>query len=174
MRTSSSRHVLVLGTVLLVGCETDVSLQQEVWSPDSTRVARSWQLAGGGAAGFVDGYVDVRTRHEPFQPFAEDYPFRNGGTAVTLNWRSNDHLHIKYAAWEYAGRRCPSVRGVRFTYEALAQPDSTWPAWMHQHFEHDRRTEAYRARHGEPPVLSLYDPPDTTCAWARTTDISRR
>jgi hypothetical protein len=143
-------------------------LLQEVWSPDSTHVARSWQLAGGGAAGYVNGYVDVQPREEPFQPFTKAAPFINGGQAVTLVWRANDHLHIKYLASDYAGRRCPGIRRVRLTYESLAEPDSSWPDWAKLVFADRQRQEADRARRGKPPILSLSDPPDTTCVWARS------
>ena len=173
-RYGSTFAIVIFASFASSGCRTDVSLQQEVWSPDSTRVARFWQLAGGGAAGFVNGYVEVRPRDEPFQPFTKEYAFVNGGHEVSLIWRGNDHLHIKFPAWHYAGRRCPSVRGVVFTYEALAEPDSAWSEWTHSDFAYHLRDSARRAREGEPPILSLYEPPDTTCAWARREVMSTR
>ena len=151
--------VVAVSLVALGACRgTDRGVvEREVASPDGARVARYYVVSGGGAAGYVDEYVDVRPRGEPFDPYADDPALlMTHGGGVTLTWRGPDRLVVEYPGWAGVSRGCRAARGVTIEYVARAEPDSAWGPAARAEWESARQLDADLARRGEPPIQSQY------------------
>lgn len=97
--------MLVLWTVLC-GCNrsanetptqgTEVNVRSVAVSPDKTRVATSYTVSGGGAAGFVYKCVNVRAATEPFAPTAGVVFQMSANSELAVRWEAEGTLIVEH------------------------------------------------------------------------------
>jgi hypothetical protein len=165
-RTRPSRALLAASLALsatTASCDSEppstrvsrghVRVEREVASPDGQLVARYSVIWGGGAAGYVQEVVEVRTRGDTAAPNEETaiLDMDHGGD-VTMRWLDSQHLEIVYPAWAGVLRGCRLARGVAVQFTARATPDSVWSDAARSLWHQEQKMEEDLARRGEPSL----------------------
>ena len=90
------------------------SLGLAVTSPDSAYAARSYQVGGGGAAGFVANVVDLRPAADTFEwaGWRHEAIFLSSYKYVTLRWAAPRHLIVEYGDYRGNGAGHPPSRAL--------------------------------------------------------------
>jgi hypothetical protein len=118
MRTSRLAYALVAVITMYgtIGCRwgEEARLGATSLSPDSAYVARYYQVAGGGAAGFVAQVVDVRSTAEAFNwsRWRDEAVFVASHKSVGVRWVGARHLEVEYADYNGNGAGDPPSTAV--------------------------------------------------------------
>ena len=76
--------------------DTTVNLRSVVASPNRTHVATSFDVSGGGAAGFVYKCVNLRPATQPFAATAGVVFQMSGNAEPTIRWEANGMLIVEH------------------------------------------------------------------------------
>lgn len=103
IRYAAIATIVILNLSLLDGCgpmksiDDDVKILTMTLSPDKEIVATAYDVYGGGAAGYLYTFVNIRNKEVAFNQ-SRGIVFQ--GTSVkdiSLEWQDNDLLIIKYS-----------------------------------------------------------------------------
>lgn len=143
-------HVAFLG---IVACGPEITVSHVVPSPDSTFVARYYQLYWPLPGTHSAERVSVMPRGASFHPRTADFIFEmSGGGDLTMTWTGPRRLVIVHPGWADVRRRCATAHGVSVSYIASPGLDSAWSELARVDYQNHRQVDEYELSQGKPPV----------------------
>lgn len=101
MQQFLARILFLTSIIVINGCErigSRVDRVLECPSPNGHNVATFFRISGGGAAGFQDEYVSIRSANADFDPERAVVLHLGYGYQVRLTWEGNSLLRVEYPA----------------------------------------------------------------------------
>lgn len=97
----------------------DVNILSTSMSPDKEYIATSYNVSGGGGAGYAYMLVNLRKNDTQFNPKEGVICQMTGGYQISLRWDDNEHLtvrHSKPAAIYLQAKEWGNERRIRISY----------------------------------------------------------